>query len=188
MYLACKGISPMISLRTIQWPGGTLPGRERCMDETAREQRQRDVFARWLDLELDKRGMKALHLATKADLAPSTVGRILKAKKTASPDTLKKMAKALGIPQDVLFIAAGVKTESAEAGGKVLDPLTMTGLRELQAMTLSQRRAAVEMLMAMNRHLADEPVSENGNGHTAGERGAGGNEKRKPKPRPVGAG
>jgi transcriptional regulator with XRE-family HTH domain len=161
-----------------------LAGREWTMTDAAKEQRQREVFGRWLQLEMDRRGMKAVHLANRAGVWPSTVGWILKGEKTARPETLKKFAKALGLPQDVLFIAAGLKTESAESGGKVLDPLTMTGTRELLRMTQRQRQAAVEMLMAMNRNLADEPVSENG--HEAG--GAGGEDRKKPKPRPVGAG
>jgi transcriptional regulator with XRE-family HTH domain len=133
------------------------------MDEA--EKRKRAVGARWLEIQMEKLGIIQIELARRSGLSTSTIGNIRHLRKGVGADTARKLARGLGVTQDDAFLAFGLKTEMTEVGGKPLDPLSQTGLRELMAMPAHLREHAVHYLMSLNKTFpGDEPPPANGQG------------------------
>lgn len=66
-----------------------------------------ETFRDWLLNELKKRGWSQSELAKRAGLAPSTISNILNANKGLGEVSLSAIAKALNVPTEIVFRAAG---------------------------------------------------------------------------------
>ncbi len=64
-------------------------------------------FGLWLQREREKRGLTQAKLATKAGLNRAVINKIENGQSTPTPDTLQAIADALGIPDEIIFRAAG---------------------------------------------------------------------------------
>lgn len=66
-----------------------------------------ETFRDWLLNELKKRGWSQSELAKRAGLAPSTISNIFNANKGLGEVSLSAIAKALNVPTEIVFRAAG---------------------------------------------------------------------------------
>lgn len=127
-------------------------------------------FSEWLKRELDRRNMKPFHLAKKAQLNASTILHLLAGERALGAEGARAIAAALDVPQAVVFLAAGILTEPITVEGEEIDPQLMTGLRELQAMTASERALAIEQMQAIRRNRGGDNPKGRGREKTAGAR------------------
>lgn len=65
-------------------------------------------FSDWLLKELQQRNITQAHLATIAGLGSGTISNIMSGNRKVGTGTLEKIAKALNIPVDEVFQAAGL--------------------------------------------------------------------------------
>src|SRR6266498_529199 len=71
-------------------------------------------FSEWLQSEMDKRGWSQSDLARSADLNRAVINKLLNAKSKPQPSTLGAIARALKIPIEITFRAAGLLPRSAD--------------------------------------------------------------------------
>lgn len=64
-------------------------------------------FASWLEIELDKRGWSRSDLARRGDLTTAQVSRVMTRQQNPGEAFCKGVAKALGVPLDEVYRAAG---------------------------------------------------------------------------------
>lgn len=65
-------------------------------------------FIEWLQAELDNRGWTQADLANRTKVAAGSISRIMTGARNPGPDFCKSVAKALDIPQETVFRAAGL--------------------------------------------------------------------------------
>jgi transcriptional regulator with XRE-family HTH domain len=86
-------------------------------------------FADWLQRELERRGMNPNQLAKASGRGANTIQNILKRERSVGPEVARDIAKALGLPQHVVFLAAGLQTETIPDLGS--HPIKATIAREI---------------------------------------------------------
>lgn len=86
-------------------------------------------FADWLQAELDRRGMKPYHLAKEAGIGANSVQNILKRERNVGPELARRIARALKLPEHVVFLAAGLLSEPVPDLGS--HPIKATIAREI---------------------------------------------------------
>lgn len=85
---------------------------------------QMQAFHEWLQEQMDERGWSQSELHRQADIDTGTISNLLNQVRPAGPEICRKLAKAFGLPQPVVFFHAGLITEDPN------DP------REVNAVTL----------------------------------------------------
>ncbi len=69
---------------------------------------ERDLFSSWLWDELQKRGWDQTQLVKRSGVSQGQISRIMNNTRNPGPDALRKIARALQIPEEAAFRAAGV--------------------------------------------------------------------------------
>ena len=68
---------------------------------------QKQAFARWLEGQLALRKWKAVDLASRSNLSATAIRSFLHAQHAPEPVSCKKLARALGLPVDLVYEKAG---------------------------------------------------------------------------------
>jgi hypothetical protein len=90
---------------------------------------EKEDFPAWLERQLAERGWLPYHLAKKSGLGASTILNLLSGERKLGPDAGRAMAKALELPEHVVFLAGGLLTEAPpDLGGH---PIKATIAREI---------------------------------------------------------
>ena len=94
-------------------------------------------FADWLRIEMEKRGLGVRDLAGLAYVEPSTISRALGEERGPGPELCQKLARALDLPEIVVFVQAGLMSQTTNP-----DELTLRELyRLLSALPPDDQRA-----------------------------------------------
>ena len=99
-------------------------------------------FAEWLQSEIDKRGWSQSDCARAADLNRAVINKLLNGKSKPQPATLVAIARALKIPIETAYRAAGLLPLSTE-GDEAIEGLIHT-FKSIQS---PQRRATAILLL-----------------------------------------
>lgn len=99
-------------------------------------------FAEWLQSEIDKRGWSQSDCARAADLNRAVINKLLNGKSKPQPATLVAIARALKIPIETAYRAAGLLPLSAD-GDETIEELIHT-FKSIQS---PQRRATAILLL-----------------------------------------
>ncbi len=113
---------------------------------------QQTTITAILTAALDERHWSYRDLAERAGLSPATVGFHVLGQKNPEPTSIRKYARALGLPEQYLLIAAGHATQS-----RMDTPPDLQAVFDLlrgvwRSMTPTER----QMIWAMARTLADQ--------------------------------
>ncbi len=71
-------------------------------------------FSEWLQMEMDKRGWSQSDLARSANLNRAVINKLLNGKSHPQPTTLEAISRALKIPIEVTYRAAGLLPTTPE--------------------------------------------------------------------------
>ena len=118
---------------------------------------QRIVFSEWLQAEMDKRGWSQSDLARYADLNRAVINKLLNGKSHPQPATLEAISRALKIPIEITYRAAGLLPTAPEN-----DDALEEAIHVLKSIQSSQRKAtAIALLKALineeeNEHRSDK--------------------------------
>ena len=119
---------------------------------------QRIYFSEWLQSEMDKRGWSQSDLARYADLNRAVINKLLNGKSHPQPATLEAISRALRIPLETTYRAAGLLPASADN-----DDATDEALHIFKSIRNSQRRAtAIALLKALIMEEENEQRSDKG--------------------------
>lgn len=89
-------------------------------------------FNDWLERQLLDRGMRPQDLANAGDIDPATVSAIRNERREVGPDVARRVAKALALPQWVVFRAAGLLTEDPAYQDKPMSPVLASIMHDLE--------------------------------------------------------
>ena len=109
-------------------------------------------FSEWLQLELDRRGWSQSDCARSANLNRAVVHKLLSGKCEPQPRTLAAIARALKIPIETAYRAAGLLPPPADG-----DDTTLEVVHIFKSLQSPQRRATAIMLL---KALAAEEENE----------------------------
>lgn len=112
-------------------------------------------FSDWLERQLLERGLRPQDLANAGDIDPATVSAILNDRREVGPDVGRRIARALKLPQWVVFRAGGLLTEDPDYQDKPMPPLLASMVRDLSRATEAQQRAMYAVLRAMLQHMGE---------------------------------
>ena len=118
---------------------------------------QRIHFSEWLQSEMDKRGWSQSDLARYADLNRAVINKLLNGKSHPQPPTLGAISRALKIPIEITYRAAGLLPSSPEN-----DDTLEEAIHVLKSIQSTQRKAtAIALLKALineeeNEHRSDK--------------------------------
>lgn len=98
-------------------------------------------FSDWLSVKLDEQEMKPADLARKAELDKSVVTRILNRERNPEPKTLTAIARALRLPPEQVFRAAGLLPPTSNT-----DSLTEEGIHILNQLEGEYKDEALRQL------------------------------------------
>jgi transcriptional regulator with XRE-family HTH domain len=118
---------------------------------------QRIVFSEWLQAEMDKRGWSQSDLARFADLNRAVINKLLNGKSQPQPATLEAISRALRIPIEITYRAAGLLPTTPDN-----DDALEEAIYVLKSIQSSQRKAtAIALLKALineeeNEHRSDK--------------------------------
>ena len=99
-------------------------------------------FSEWLQLELDRRGWSQSDCARSANLNRAVVNKLLNGKSQPQPPTLVAIARALKIPVETVYRAAGLLPPSSDGDEKTMEVILL--FKSIQS---PQRRATALMLL-----------------------------------------
>lgn len=118
---------------------------------------QRIYFSEWLQNEMDKRGWSQSDLARYADLNRAVINKLLNGKSHPQPPTLEAISRALKIPLETIYRAAGLLPINNDN-----DDAMEEAMHIFKSIQSAQRRAtALALLKALiteeeNEHKADK--------------------------------
>jgi transcriptional regulator with XRE-family HTH domain len=118
---------------------------------------QRIYFSEWLQAEMDKRGWSQSDLARYADLNRAVINKLLNGKSHPQPPTLEAISRALRIPIEITYRAAGLLPTNPDN-----DDTLEEAIHVLKSIRSTQRKAtAIALLKALineeeNEHRADK--------------------------------
>ena len=102
-------------------------------------------FSEWLQAEMNKRGWSQSDLARAADLNRAVINKLLNGKSRPQPSTLEAISRALKIPVETTYRAAGLLPASQDHDDTIEEAIYV--LKNIQN---AQRRAtAVALLKAL---------------------------------------
>ena len=117
---------------------------------------QRMYFSEWLQIEMDKRGWSQSDLARASDLNRAVINKLLNGKSHPQPATLECISRALKIPIEMTYRAAGLLPNNPEN-----DDAIEEAIHVLRSIHSSQRKAtAVALLKALIHEEENEQRSE----------------------------
>jgi transcriptional regulator with XRE-family HTH domain len=106
---------------------------------------QKIYFSEWLQTEMNKRGWSQSDLARYADLNRAVINKLLNGKSHPQPPTLEAISRALKIPLETTYRAAGLLPANVES-----DDATEEALHIFKSIQSAQRRAtALALLKAL---------------------------------------
>jgi transcriptional regulator with XRE-family HTH domain len=119
---------------------------------------QRIYFSEWLQAEMDKRGWSQSDLARNAELNRAVINKLLNGKSHPQPSTLESISRALKIPLETTYRAAGLLPASTDH-----DDATEEAMYIFKSIQSSQRRAtAIALLKALITEEENEQRAEKG--------------------------
>jgi len=74
-----------------------------------------DKFPDWLKSELDNRNWSQADLASAAGISRAVINKLLRRRTFPQPDTLQAIARALKIPVETVYRAAGLLPQETES-------------------------------------------------------------------------
>ncbi len=119
---------------------------------------QRIYFSEWLQAEMDKRGWSQSDLARFAELNRAVINKLLNGKSHAQPPTLEAISRALKIPLETMYRAAGLLPVNPDNDDAMEEAIHV--FRSIQS---SQRRAtALALLKALINEEENERRTDRG--------------------------
>ncbi len=119
---------------------------------------QRIYFSEWLQAEMDKRGWSQSDLARYADLNRAVINKLLNGKSHPQPQTLEAISRALKIPIETAYRAAGLLPANPEN-----DETLEEAIHVLKSIQSTQRKAtAIALLKALINEEENEQRSDKG--------------------------
>ena len=119
---------------------------------------QRIHFSEWLQAEMDKRDWTQSDLARNADLNRAVINKLLNGKSHPQPATLEAISRALRIPIEITYRAAGLLPTTADN-----DDTLEEAIHVLKSIQSSQRKAtAIALLKALIHEEENEQRSDKG--------------------------
>jgi len=115
-------------------------------------------FSEWLQAEIDKRGWSQSDLARSADLNRAVINKLLNGKSHAQPATLEAISRALRIPIEITYRAAGLLPSNPDN-----DDSLEEAIHVLKSIQSTQRKAtAITLLKALIHEEENEQRTEKG--------------------------
>jgi transcriptional regulator with XRE-family HTH domain len=102
------------------------------------------TFPQWLQDEMDKRGWTQADLHRASGLRRGTISGVLNELRNPGFEFCEAIARALGLPADVVFRQAGLLPPAPKA-----DPVTELGIHLLQQLPAEDRERFVEQMQAL---------------------------------------
>ena len=100
-----------------------------------------EKFGNWLRQKIDEQKISQSELARKSKISTGQISRILSGARGAEGKTLSAIAKALGIPEDIIFREAGIMSQGIE-----IDELSKQGTYILERLSIENRKIAIKHL------------------------------------------
>lgn len=108
-------------------------------------------FASWLEKQLAERGLGKSEFAALAEIDTGTISNLMNDMRKPGPEICRKIARALKLPQAVVFYEAGISTEKPDF--PAFDAVALDILAMLENRTPTEKRAAKSALEALFEHL-----------------------------------
>src|ERR1051325_2289653 len=119
---------------------------------------QRFHFSEWLQAEMDKRGWSQSDLARYADLNRAVINKLLNGKSHPQPATLEAISRALKVPIEMTYRAAGLLPTNPDNDDAMDEAIHI--FRSIQS---TQRRAtALALLKALIMEEENEQRTDKG--------------------------
>jgi len=119
---------------------------------------QKIQFSEWLQMEMDRRGWSQSDLARSADLNRAVINKLLNGKSHPQPATLEAISRALKIPIEVTYRAAGLLPTTPDN-----DDTLDEAIHVLRSIHSTQRKAtAIALLKALITEEENEQRTEKG--------------------------
>ena len=119
---------------------------------------QKIQFPEWLQMEMDKRGWSQSDLARSADLNRAVINKLLNGKSHPQPATLEAISRALKIPIEVTYRAAGLLPTTPDN-----DDTLDEAIHVLRSIHSTQRKTtAIALLKALITEEEHEQRTEKG--------------------------
>lgn len=119
---------------------------------------QKIYFSEWLQTEMDKRGWSQSDLARAAELNRAVINKLLNGKSHPQPSTLEAISRALRIPLETTYRAAGLLPPSVDN-----DDAAEEAIHIFNSFQNAQRRAtALTLLKALIMEEENEQRSDKG--------------------------
>lgn len=99
-------------------------------------------FSEWLQGEMDKRGWSQSDLARSAELNRAVINKLLNGKSHPQPTTLEAISRALKIPIEITYRAAGLLPAAPDTDETIEEAIHV--LRNIQS---AQRKATAIVLL-----------------------------------------
>ena len=117
---------------------------------------ERIYFSEWLQAEMNKRGWSQSDLARAADLNRAVINKLLNGKSHPQPATLEAISRALKIPIEITYRAAGLLPVNSDH-----DDIVEEAIYVLKNIHSAQRKAtAVALLKALVAEEENEQKEE----------------------------
>src|SRR5215207_2271622 len=115
-------------------------------------------FSEWLQAEMDRRGWSQSDLARASDLNRAVINKLLNGKSHPQPATLEAISRALRIPIEIIYRAAGLLPSNPDH-----DDAVEEAIHVLKSIQSSQRKAtAIALLKALINEEENEHKAEKG--------------------------
>lgn len=115
-------------------------------------------FSEWLQSEMDKRGWSQSDLARYAELNRAVINKLLNGKSHPQPATLEAISRALRIPLETIYRAAGLLPANADS-----DDAMDEAMHIFKSIQSRKRRAtALALLKALITEEENEERSDKG--------------------------
>lgn len=99
-------------------------------------------FSEWLQTEMNKRGWSQSDLARSADLNRAVINKLLNGKSHPQPTTLEAISRALRMPIEITYRAAGLLPAAPDTDETIEEAIHV--LRNIQS---AQRKATAIVLL-----------------------------------------
>ena len=118
----------------------------------------RIYFSEWLQIEMNKRGWSQSDLARYADLNRAVINKLLNGKSHPQPPTLEAISRALKIPIEITYRAAGLLPTNPEN-----DDTLEEAIHVLKSIRSTRRKAtAIALLKALINEEENEQRTDKG--------------------------
>lgn len=140
----CLHCSPTLEPIPTKFRNKPAPIRNKDCDKMSAVGERID-FSEWLQIEMNKRGWSQSDLARAADLNRAVINKLLNGKSRPQPATLEAISRALRLPIEITYRAAGLLPVTPDNDEIIEEAIYV--LRNIQS---AQRRAtAINLLKAL---------------------------------------